>query len=123
MKILLVDDSAVLTKMLKKSILHMAKDKVEVEMAYNAHEAVNLLKNNKFDLLVTDIVMPEINGVELIKRIREEKIELPICVYSSIRSQDILDELNALKVDLMLLKPGNMHEVCSKILNLIMVVH
>ena len=49
----------------------------------NGTEALKKIKNCKFDLIFTDINMPEINGIEMIKQIREKDDFVPIIVISA----------------------------------------
>ncbi|OUR99626.1 hypothetical protein A9Q84_00985 [Halobacteriovorax marinus] len=122
MKILLVDDSAVLLKMLKKSIQRIAEDRVRIETCLSASEAEKILREEEYDLLVTDIVMPKKSGVELIRTIRKTDNNIKICVYSSLRDQETLDELDKLNISLLILKPGVVPEIAKKILDLVLIL-
>jgi DNA-binding NarL/FixJ family response regulator len=122
MKILLVDDSAVLLKILKTSMLKIAEDRVSIDTCLDAYEAEKILEEQEYDLLVTDIVMPDKSGVELIQTLREKGNDIKICVYSSVRDQKTLDELNQLNVSLFLMKPGVVADVSKEILELILVI-
>ncbi len=64
-KILFVDDEKQILRALKRLFMN---SKYEVMFSDNASDAMELLKNEHFDLLITDIRMPEIDGIELLKQ-------------------------------------------------------
>ena len=70
-KVLIVDDEETLTWSMSKS-LSKDRDKYEVIVANNGKEALNLLKTNKIDLVISDIRMPDINGLDLLVKIKKE---------------------------------------------------
>ena len=55
----------------------------EVTTATNGHEAIDLLKIQKFDLAFLDIKMPEISGTGVLKRMREMGIEIPVVIMTA----------------------------------------
>ena len=68
MKILVVDDEKTLVKGIK---FNLENEGYHVECAYDGAAAVELARNNKFDLLILDVMMPEVDGLEACMRIRE----------------------------------------------------
>lgn len=78
-KILLVDDDPDIIALLKQVLL---KEKYQIMQASNGRMAEEILDSAKVDLLVTDIEMPEIDGVELVHWLRE-KSKIPIIVMTS----------------------------------------
>ncbi|NUM35020.1 MAG: response regulator [Candidatus Brocadiae bacterium] len=84
-KILLVEDSQI-TREIQKAILHA--NGYEVIEAKNGRVALEILENYRPDLLITDIDMPEMNGLDLTKRIKEnKKYKFPIIIVSASGSQ------------------------------------
>lgn len=74
LKVMLVDDEPFIMQGLKV-LIDWGKENFEiVHMASNGKEAINYLKDNKVDLIIADIKMPIMNGVELLKKIREDKL-------------------------------------------------
>lgn len=55
----------------------------EVEQASNGREAVELVKKNKFDLVVLDIRMPEMDGIEALGKILSRDKKIPIVIYTA----------------------------------------
>lgn len=87
-KILLAEDD----KNLSRSVdILLTLDGFQVIAVYNGAEALNKLCQQKYDLLITDIVMPELNGTELISKIRKLNPNLPIMVISG-KLNDMLRE-------------------------------
>jgi len=70
MNILFVDDDPILHSILK---LWLTKNNHVMQSAFNGKEALPLLKQNDYDVLITDINMPLMNGIELVK----ETVKLP----------------------------------------------
>ena len=74
-KILLVDDDGTLRKVLRRA---MQKAGHDVAMADSAVSALPVLSEQRFDLLLTDIVMPEMDGIELARRASKADPEMRI---------------------------------------------
>ncbi len=81
--ILLVDDS-ITTRTLEKNILQGEGYKVEIST--NPIEAFSLMKTTSFDLIITDMEMPEMNGLEFIEKIKTDEMysDIPVIVVSSV---------------------------------------
>lgn len=90
MEILLVDDH----KMLRDAFSFYFDDSSNYRIkgqAVNGQEALNLLKSEHYDLVITDINMPVMNGLELVQAIRDEQIDIKILVVS------MLDDIKNIK--------------------------
>ncbi len=66
-KFLIVDDSASMRQLVSSTIKDAGYEVLDVE---NGMDALNKLKNGKFDMVITDLNMPDMDGVELIKKLR-----------------------------------------------------
>lgn len=80
-KIILVDDHQLFLDGLKATLTQDNTIKV-VESFTNAEKAFTFLKREKIDLVVTDISMPEINGIEFIKKIKKTDIDVKVLAIS-----------------------------------------
>ena len=87
MKILVVDDEKLLVKGIK---FNLQNEGYQVECAYDGAAAVELARTGNFDLIILDLMMPEIDGLEACMRIREFS-NVPIIMLTA-RSQEF-DEL------------------------------
>jgi DNA-binding response OmpR family regulator len=92
-KVLIVDDEETLTWSLAKS-LSKDKDKYEVIIANNGREALAKLEKNKIDLVITDIRMPDINGLDLMVKIKKEYPQTKVIIMTAYGSSDIQKEAN-----------------------------
>jgi len=68
MKILVVDDEKLLVKGIK---FNLETEGYKVEVAYDGEEAVELARNGNFDLIILDVMMPKLSGLDACMRIRE----------------------------------------------------
>jgi len=87
MKILVVDDEAPVRDILKKGLSQMGGFSVEV--AQNGREAIEKIENDVFDLVLTDMKMPEMDGLELLKTIKgtwPDTMVILITAYGSIET-------------------------------------
>jgi len=82
MKIVIADDSSLLRDRIR-SLLNGLKEKLVIYEAENGVETLKLIKDKKPDLAILDIRMPEMNGIEVLKKIRELKMKTKICILSN----------------------------------------
>lgn len=80
MKILVVEDDKLVHEMLDSILSQQGHI---IDSAYNGDEAMTKIKNDKFDLLITDILMPEKEGIEVIQEVKELDPLLKIIAISS----------------------------------------
>ncbi|MEQ9304141.1 MAG: response regulator transcription factor [Marinoscillum sp.] len=102
-RILLVDDHKLVRDALKFYFENDQKYEISDE-AVNGLEALEFLSNNNYDLLITDINMPQMNGLALIKTLREQKINIGILVLSMFDDIQSIKKMLALQVDGYILK-------------------
>lgn len=113
--ILLVEDDDMVRQTMEE-ILRLAGH--ETRSARNGREAIALCAESGPDLVVTDILMPEIEGVETIARLRALKPELPIIAYSGGgRSErfEFLDMAERIGADRVLRKPILPRQLCEAV--------
>ncbi len=86
-RVLVVDDS-VMTRAVEQSVLEAAG--YAVFTAGGGQEALRLLRDQKIDLVITDISMPDMSGIDLAHRIREDVrlAEIPVIVFSSKEAEE-----------------------------------
>lgn len=114
--VLIVDDSKVSCSILRDSLTQYIKD---VDLASNGIEAIALMKNKKYDFIITDIEMPKMNGIELTQKIRRTNQNLPIIAVSSLSDTDkLIDLLNA-GVTGFITKPFDMNLIKSQLFRII----
>lgn len=111
LRILVVDDDPYLLDLLIETLTSIGYDAVG---ATNGNEALVELKKSVFGLVITDIKMPEINGLELARIIKNDYPRLPVILITGVFSADILE---GSKADGLLTKPfriGHMEELIAR---------
>lgn len=104
-KILLVDDDELVRYALSRLLQKAGHDVIEVD---NPKKVLDLIQKNQPDLLITDIVMPEKDGIELINEVRESNPFLPIFAISGggkIDGEVYLDIVDMMGADATMSKP------------------
>lgn len=81
MKILVVDDHVILRKGLI-SILKKEFNNSNFLEASNGIEAISTLRNHDLDLIISDIAMPNLNGIDLLKQLKASDIKIPVLILS-----------------------------------------
>lgn len=105
-RILIVEDSATMRSLLASSLEDL-EIPVKVVEAENGFEALRLLPRETFDLVVTDINMPDINGLELVSFIKsnERYTQIPLVIVSTEGSERDRHKGMGLGADAYLVKP------------------
>ena len=111
MRILVVDDEKLLVKGMK---FNLENEGYEVDCAYDGASAVELARNGRFDLIILDVMMPELDGLEACMRIREFS-NVPIIMLTA-KSEDA-DKLMGFEsgADDYLTKPFNILELKARV--------
>ncbi len=113
--ILVTDDSAIMRMFIVMSLRRMLK--VNITEAVNGIDALAKLKGGKFDLLLTDMNMPEMNGAELIRYVRlGMKSDIPIIVITTKGEAKDREMGMSLGANGYLTKPVNTAELIKTIL-------
>ncbi|WP_299625934.1 sigma-54 dependent transcriptional regulator [uncultured Tenacibaculum sp.] len=80
-KILIIEDEAAIRRVLKK-IISEESDSYQVEEAEDGLAGIELIKNNDYDLVLCDIKMPKMDGVEVLEKAKKIKPEIPMVMIS-----------------------------------------
>ncbi len=110
-RILIVDDEKEIRDLID---IYLKGEDYETLKAENGEEALNILENNDVDLIILDIMMPKVNGIEACLKIREQR-EMPIIMLSA-KSED-MDKILGLNTgaDDYLTKPFNPLELVARV--------
>lgn len=111
MNVLIVDDERMMVKGLK---LSLEQSGIKVNVAYDGKQAMELLGTEAVDLILLDIMLPEIDGVTLCKMIRQ-KTDIPIIMLTA--KDDFVDKVLGLELgaDDYITKPFNTRELLARI--------
>ena len=111
-KILVAEDDAIMLA----SITHILKQEgFEVITAENGREAMEVFENDKFDLIITDILMPFNSGLEFLNVIRNNSDAVPVIVLSALDEEDTVLEAFNLGADDFLTKPVKPGELSIRV--------
>ena len=110
--ILVVEDDKNLKKLMTT---YLKKNEYNVFEASNGNQALDILDTNYIDLIISDIMMPEMNGYELVKSLRESKYEIPILLVTAKSSFEDKREGFLLGADDYMVKPINMEEMILRV--------
>jgi DNA-binding response OmpR family regulator len=111
MKVLLVEDDKKLAKNIEEGL---KKQNFRVDVAGDGEEGLYLAKNNKYDVLIIDWMLPKLSGTELIKKLREENIHTPALILTA--KSDIEDKVEGLSIaDDYLTKPFDFNELIARL--------
>lgn len=108
LKVLFVEDEEIIREKISSSLSYIVG---EVVSAQDGLEALEILKNFKPDLIMTDIEMPRVNGIELVKQIRQEDKDVCIMVLTAYTSEKYLLELINLHIEKYIVKPINFDKI------------
>lgn len=117
-KVLIVDDEETLTWSMSKS-LSKDREKYEVIIANNGREALDQLRKNDIDLVISDIRMPDINGLDLLVRVKKEFPKIKFIIMTAYGSSDIQKEANRRGAIVYIEKPFEINEIRKIIIELI----
>jgi CheY-like chemotaxis protein len=96
MKILLVEDD----KFIRDSFVErLRSDKYEVSSAKDGEEAIEKITANDFDIVITNIEMPKVNGIEVLKFIKKNKPKTKVVMISAYVSQKVINKVMELGAD------------------------
>jgi two-component system alkaline phosphatase synthesis response regulator PhoP len=114
--ILLVEDEENLHEALK---LNLELEGYEVTSAYNGASALKAVQSEYFDLIILDVMLPEVDGINVTETIRLQNIEVPILILSAKNTS--ADRVLGLKkgADDYLTKPFNLEELILRVQKLI----
>ncbi|MCX6253831.1 MAG: response regulator transcription factor [Bacteroidia bacterium] len=82
MKIVIADDSSLLRERIK-NLLNNINNVSVVGEALNGVEALQIIREKEPDLVILDIRMPEMNGIEVLKKIRKLKMKVKVCILTN----------------------------------------
>ena len=112
MKILVVEDEKDLNRVITK---HLKKNNYSVDSCFDGEEALDYISYGEYDLIITDIMMPKIDGYGFIKQLRNDKNSTPVIMLTAKDSLD--DKILGLDsgADDYIVKPFEFDELLARI--------
>lgn len=116
-KIVLAEDNTTLSLLLK---FRLEKDGYELFMASDGKEAVELIETKTPDLILTDVMMPFISGLEVISHVRNKlELKIPIIVFSAAGQEEMVLKAFSLGANDFMGKPFSPNELVIRVKRLL----
>lgn len=112
MRILLVEDEKELSRALAKML---TKDGYDVDTVYDGVDGLNFSLSGLYDLIILDVIMPKMNGFEVLSELRRKKLETPVLMLTALSDEG--DKIAGLDrgADDYLSKPFSFNELSARI--------
>lgn len=111
-RILIIEDNPMVVKSLEFKLL---KDGYTVIISEDGRDAMEKLKTEHFDLILTDLMLPFISGRQIIEYIKKNIPQLPIIVLSTSTQDDIITDAFTMGVDDFITKPFSPNELSLRV--------
>ena len=111
MKILIVEDDKILSDTIKQCI----EKEYQTEQAYDGYDGYMLAREGIYDLILLDLMMPEMGGYDVLMKLRQEKVNTPVLILTA--KDGLQDRVKGLKygADDYLVKPFEREELLARI--------
>ena len=106
--LLWVDDEV---EMLQPHVLFLEKKGYKLDTCHNGIDAISLVKENDYDLVLLDENMPGMSGIEVLEIIKENKPSLPVVMVTKSEQENIMEEAIGSKITDYLIKPVNPNQI------------
>ncbi len=116
MQILLVEDDERITRFIKRGL---EAEHYQVDLALSGKQAIEMASGMTYQIMILDLILPDIGGVEVCKRLREEKVNTPILMLTA--KDTLKDKIHGLEVgaDDYMTKPFAFEELLARIKSLL----
>ncbi len=111
---LVVEDDPAIRRLVEKLL---TRSRIRIDSASDGRTAIDKLRTDRYSVLVLDLMVPELNGFEVIDVIKREQLGVPVAVVSAV-SQQALTKLDLDVVKLVISKPFDVDEFTKAILTL-----
>lgn len=118
---LIVDDSSVMRKIVERSLRQAGLDSLVVHEAGSGTEGLDVLKANEVDLILSDINMPSMDGLEFLRQIRAQKLApgVPVVMITTESSEEHVKEAIQAGARGYIRKPFTAEQVKERVLPLV----
>ena len=111
---LVVEDDPAIRKLVEKLLLRRG---ITIDTAHDGKDAIAKIESTGYSVIVLDLMLPEVNGYEVIAYIKSHNMRVPVVVVSAV-SQQALKSLDFDVVKVVISKPFDVHDFTSKIIEL-----
>jgi two-component system chemotaxis response regulator CheY len=120
-RVLIVDDSSVMRKIVGRSLRQAGLEILEVLEASNGSEALSLVKENSLDLILSDINMPVMDGLEFVRQLRriESAKHIPVIMITTEAGEAHVVEALSLGASGYIRKPFTPEQIKERVISLL----
>ncbi|MGE6219659.1 response regulator transcription factor [Nubsella zeaxanthinifaciens] len=113
-RILIAEDEVLMLKALE---FKLKKDGYQVDVASDGKQAMEKIKQNTYDLILTDIMMPFVGGMEILSYVKNDPVKkiTPVLLISAVGLEDVVLEGFRLGAEDFIYKPFNLNELSVRI--------
>ena len=86
-KIIVIDDDVIILQAIKTMLTHKG---YSVFATTDAQDALDTLEEEEFDLIISDIMMPYVSGIELLSALKKNQNKVPIIIISALDQQEVI---------------------------------
>lgn len=112
MKILIIEDDQRVAELIQRGL---EEQSFETTLAYDGLSGKKLAMQHNYDLIITDVILPKLDGIDLCRQIRESKPDIPIIMLTALGTTDDKVEGFDAGADDYLVKPFEMRELLVRI--------
>ena len=120
-RVLIVDDSSVMRKIVERSLRQAGLDSLQAYEASNGADALETLKSKPVDLILTDINMPSMDGLEFLRQLRSQDLApgVPVVMITTEASLDRAKQALAAGAQYFIPKPFSIEQIKARVLPLL----
>ncbi len=112
-RILIIDDDQFFIKLMEMALM---RNGYEVLLATQGNEGIEILKQQKVDMIIVDLMMPELDGLDFLHWVRQEaKLSTPTLVLTGMTRENTEQEVKAAGATTLLYKPVKVPELIAKV--------
>ncbi|MBN2011316.1 PAS domain S-box protein [candidate division KSB1 bacterium] len=117
-RILFIDDETAIIKMAERMLTRLG---YQITIISDSVEAFDLFQNNSldYDIIITDLTMPKMNGLQIAKKVKEIRADIPVILITGFGDVDGPEFKNKYNVDAIILKPLVSHKIGETIRNVL----
>ncbi|WP_313503552.1 response regulator transcription factor [Kaistella carnis] len=116
MVILIAEDDELILRTIEHKLL---KEGYDVILSRNGKEAIDHIKNSKVDLIITDIMMPFVSGIEILSALNLMEKKIPVIMLSSMGQEEVILTAFDLGASDFIVKPFSPNELMLRVKRLI----
>lgn len=87
----------------------------------NTADALNMMNESKFDLIITDLIMPDMNGLDFIKQLRKRGNNAPVVITSGLNPKKVMINLDEYGISEYIVKPFTINDIKQKLSKLMQI--